>query len=206
MDAGDPSARHGGRTRWRKCGRRYAVLGAARILTAALGATAVSGRPHWTVMRHLTATRRPWQRGAPSGIGSPPAGLAMEATPSRPAPASAPRGCRHPGTIDPAALTVTNTGSLPKRPPHAAGGLGTADLTGQGQLAWAADAGHPVGNARCTQNFRFNPKRRPRNADHAALLAHERDKSVYIVAVDLDRRPSEQAAEATIDKVWSELG
>ncbi|WP_426507940.1 hypothetical protein ACPPVO_56410 [Dactylosporangium sp. McL0621] len=39
-----------------------------------------------------------------------------------------------------------------------------ADLTGQRQLAWVADAGHAVGDALCTQDFRLSAGRRSRTS------------------------------------------
>lgn len=80
------------------------------------------------------------------------------------------------------------------------------DLSGQRELAWAADAGTQVGSARCTQNFRFAAGTPA--AEKPTLLVCWRlsdTKSVYTVAVNVDGRPSAEASVAAIDTAWSKL-
>ena len=81
------------------------------------------------------------------------------------------------------------------------------DLTGKRELAWVADAGHVVGAARCTQNFKFNAEARA-GVRPTMLLCWRTSatKSVYTVAVNLSQRPSEKDSVATIDKVWRQMG
>jgi hypothetical protein len=103
-------------------------------------------------------------------------------------------------------ITVTNSGSL--QHDGATMRIVTArhDLTGQDEMALAADGGVPIGDAHCTQNFRFS-------SDGAA---HERptmllcwrtsaSKSVVTLAVTLQGRPSKAVSAATIDKQWAKL-
>jgi hypothetical protein len=81
------------------------------------------------------------------------------------------------------------------------------DLTGQRELAWAADSGRVVGNARCTRNFRFGPGSRV--GERPTMLLCWRTsaaKSVLTVAIDVGGRPSEQMSVDTINQAWSKLG
>jgi hypothetical protein len=80
------------------------------------------------------------------------------------------------------------------------------DLTGQRELAWAADAGEAVGDARCTQTFQFS-KDQPAGEKPTLLLCWRTsaEKSVYTVAVDLDKRPSKSVSVAEIAKAWAKL-
>ncbi|MDT5039501.1 MAG: hypothetical protein QOE51_486 [Actinoplanes sp.] len=102
-------------------------------------------------------------------------------------------------------LTVTNDGSL------ATGGTmrvitARYDLTGQRELAWAADDGEAVGNAHCTQNFQFSSNVRP--AERPTMLLCWRtsaDRSVATVAVSKSGRPSKAVSVAEIDKQWRKL-
>jgi hypothetical protein len=105
------------------------------------------------------------------------------------------------------ALTVTTSGSLPKDHHTLKVVSALDDLSGQHELAWAADSGHPVGDARCTQNFRIGPSAAAKVRPTMLLCWRtSADRSVYTVAVDLDQRPSEKASVATINEVWSKLG
>jgi len=81
-----------------------------------------------------------------------------------------------------------------------------ADLSGQHELGWVADGGEVVGNARCSQNFRFAGGRPP--VEKPTLLVCWRlskKKSVYTVAVKIDGRPSKAQSVAAIDEAWSKL-
>jgi len=104
-------------------------------------------------------------------------------------------------------LTVTDSGSLPKDHHTLRVVSARGDLSGQRELAWVADSGHQVGDARCTQNFRIGPSAAPRVRPTMMLCwrtsAH---RSVYTVAVDVQHPPSEKASVATIDQVWGQLG
>jgi len=102
--------------------------------------------------------------------------------------------------------TVTTSGSLKRDRRTMRVITARGDLTGQRELAWAADEGRAVGNARCTQNFRFNPGASV--GERPTMLLCWRtssDRSVYTVAVDLDGRPSTSDSVAAIDKAWSKL-
>ncbi|GAA0916867.1 hypothetical protein GCM10009557_89070 [Virgisporangium ochraceum] len=80
------------------------------------------------------------------------------------------------------------------------------DLTGQREMAWAADDGHRVGNAWCTQNFQFSPDR-PASVRPTMLLCWRisDQRSVYVVTVDPSGKPSENDTVAAIDREWAKL-
>ena len=80
------------------------------------------------------------------------------------------------------------------------------DLTGKRELAWVADAGHVVGAARCTQNFKFNAEARA-GVRPTMLLCWRTSatKSVYVILVDLDHKPSESTAVSAINQAWAKL-
>ena len=103
--------------------------------------------------------------------------------------------------------TVTESGSITKDRRTLRIVTLKGDLTGQRELAWAADEGRVVGSSRCTQNFRLNPND-PAKVRPTMLLCWRisKTKSVYTVAVDLAGKPSEKDSVATIDKAWSSLG
>ncbi len=112
-------------------------------------------------------------------------------------------------TVDVAGVTatVTDSGSMPAEHHTMRVVSARANLAGQRELAWAADAGHRVGDAWCTQNFRFNPSEPARVRPTLLLCWHTSPtKTVYTVAVDVDHRPSEKASVALIDQVWAALG
>jgi hypothetical protein len=143
----------------------------------------------------------PSSPGATAGAaGEPAPGLPAQQPPPAVKPAPAKTG------TDTPAVTVTNSGSLPKEHHTLRVVSALADLSGQRELAWAADSGHPVGSASCTQKFRFNADS-PAGERPTMLLCWRTsaNKSVYTIAVDLDRRPSEQASIAVIDRTWSTL-
>lgn len=111
------------------------------------------------------------------------------------------------GAITPAAVTMTESGSVQKDGRTLRVVSARSDLTGQRELAWVADRGERVGNARCSQNFQLSnsvkPKVRP------TLLVCWRTsatRSVYTVSVDVKRPPSKQASVAAIDEAWAKLG
>jgi hypothetical protein len=76
------------------------------------------------------------------------------------------------------------------------------DLAGQYELAWAADDGERVGNARCTQNLRLAGVARERPT--MLLCWHtSAGKSVVTLAVTRQGRPSRATSVATIDEQWA---
>jgi hypothetical protein len=109
--------------------------------------------------------------------------------------------------VDPAAVMLTSSGSLPKDRHTLHVWSARADLSAQREMTLAGDAGHPVGKARCTQKFRFTADSDPVEKPTALLCWRiTPTKSVYLLAVDLDHRPSKKAAAAKINKVWKKLG
>ncbi|MEN3308166.1 MAG: hypothetical protein V7603_4368 [Micromonosporaceae bacterium] len=110
-------------------------------------------------------------------------------------------------TIDGVSATITESGSMPTLHHTMRVVSARADLWRQRELAWVADAGHKVGDATCTQNFRFNPTGAARVRSTLLLCWHtSATKSVYTVVVDVDHRPSEHDSVAIIDQTWSKLG
>jgi hypothetical protein len=197
---------------WRR--RKYQVAAAAAgiavvsagVLTAALGGTDRTASTLDT-RADLMATPAPSATpNSPATSGSP--GTSGSTKPSAPGASAAPR--RVPPPVYPNASvvpTVSESGSLPKDRRTLRVVSARGDLTGSKELLWVADGGHPVGNARCSQKFRFNAKSAV--TEKPTLLICWRTsaiRSVYTVAVNLDGRPSEKASVATIDKVWAELG
>jgi hypothetical protein len=79
-----------------------------------------------------------------------------------------------------------------------------ADLTGKLELAWAADGGTAVGDAHCTQTFRFNPAL-PAGRRPTMMLCWRTSagRSVYALLVDIAQPPSAQASVAVLDRVWA---
>jgi hypothetical protein len=103
-------------------------------------------------------------------------------------------------------VTVSSSGSLPKDHRTLRVVTARSDLTGQRELAWAADAGYAVGKAKCTQNFRFSETSRV--GERPTMLLCWRtsaQKSVVVIAVDIDKRPSAQKSVATLNRIWSRL-
>jgi len=80
------------------------------------------------------------------------------------------------------------------------------DLSGQHELGWVADNGEVVGNARCSQNFRFAGGT-PIKEKPSLLVCWRlsKKKSVYTVAVKIGGRPSKAQSVAAIDKAWAKL-
>jgi hypothetical protein len=103
-------------------------------------------------------------------------------------------------------VTVTMSGSINKDKHTLKVVSAHGDLTGQRELAWAADAGHAVGAARCTQNFRINPQSKA-GIRPTMLLCWRTSatKSVYTLAVDIVRKPSERASVAKLNAIWNAM-
>jgi hypothetical protein len=105
------------------------------------------------------------------------------------------------------APTVTNIGSLQRDGATMRVVSARYDLTGQRELSWAADNGEQVGDARCTQKFRFSDGGVV--LEQATMLLCWRTsagKSVITVAVVRQGRPSKSAGAATVDEQWAKLG
>lgn len=80
------------------------------------------------------------------------------------------------------------------------------DLTGQWESLWAADAGRPVGPARCTDNFKINGSSyaevRP-----GMLLCWRTSaaKSVVTIATAGSGRPAADSSVAVVNREWSRI-
>lgn len=82
-----------------------------------------------------------------------------------------------------------------------------SDLTGQRELMWAADKGKRVGEAMCTQNFKFANNQTPSIRQNMLLCWHTSPKrSVATVLVDYGGHPSAAKSTAIIRREWAELG
>ncbi|MDY7090473.1 MAG: hypothetical protein SYR96_35965 [Actinomycetota bacterium] len=82
-----------------------------------------------------------------------------------------------------------------------------ADLTGYGELAWVADNGVPVGEARCSQTFRLSNEETGKERPTLMICWRTSDeRSVYTVSVNVNGRPSKKESAAAIDKAWKALG
>jgi hypothetical protein len=210
---------------WRR--RRFqiaAVVGG--VLVLASGGLMARQALHGDGKALSGTARRPWQAESPApagGLGR--GGRVQPATPGGPgataggnaraipkASTAAPAGPADSPTtttidIDGITATVTTSGSMPQLHHTLRVVSARANLTGRRELAWAADTGHAVGDARCTQNFRFNPYSSARLRPTLLLCWRaSAGKTVYTVAVDVDHRPSERASVAVIDRAWKSLG
>ena len=82
-----------------------------------------------------------------------------------------------------------------------------SDLTGQRELAWVADDGEKVGDARCSQTFKLSNNVTAKK--HPTLLVCWRTsatRSVYTVAVDVKGHPSTETSVAALNETWAKLG
>ncbi len=185
-----------------------AVVGAAAVLAghaagpakpvadsqAARTATGTASAAGSVPAMHAAGTPAP---GSAGGSAQPLSGRSYPAQPPKSATA----------VIDGTAVTIVSSGSLPTEHHTLRVVSARADLTGHRELGWAADAGHPVGDARCTQNVRFNGTA-PARVRPTLLLCWRTSatRSAYTVAVDLDHAPSESVSVASLDLAWSKLG
>jgi hypothetical protein len=104
-------------------------------------------------------------------------------------------------------LTVTESGSLRRDRGTLRVVSARGDLAGQRELAWVADGGYAVGDARCSQTFRFANNATPaRKANLLVCWRTSAGKSVYTVTVNLDGRPSKRDSVAALDQEWNRLG
>src|SRR5690348_5422495 len=147
--------------------KRYQVAAVAALGGAMMTATLIvglgvdgHGPSSDAALRHDVTTVKPGGSagaglpGRPSGSSAPAAkgDAAGAGTPTPPAVANASRQ-PEPPAVQPesvAKVKVTSSGSIAKDKATLKVVTAHTDLTGQRELAWAADAGHPVGDARCT--------------------------------------------------------
>jgi len=81
------------------------------------------------------------------------------------------------------------------------------DLTGYGELAWIADEGRRVGNARCSQRLRMSNEQEPRVRPTMVICWRlSPARSVYSLLIDVKNKPSMQESVARIDKTWAQMG
>ncbi|HET6531485.1 MAG TPA: hypothetical protein VFH03_12890 [Actinoplanes sp.] len=104
-------------------------------------------------------------------------------------------------------VTVTNSGSLRQDRGTMRVVSGRGDLTGYRELGWVSGDGEAVGNARCSQTFRFAQEEKPsRKANLLVCWRTSAAKSVYTVTVNIDGKPSKQKSVAAIETEWARLG
>ncbi|GAA0538567.1 hypothetical protein GCM10010172_19800 [Paractinoplanes ferrugineus] len=81
-----------------------------------------------------------------------------------------------------------------------------SDLTGQRELRWAADAGRPIGDLRCTQNLHFNDDARPSRQPNLLLCWRtSATRSVVTLMVDHGGHPSVADSAGVIAREWAAL-
>jgi hypothetical protein len=102
-------------------------------------------------------------------------------------------------------VTVTNEGTL-----NEGGTLRTIsaryDLTGQRELLWVADKGEKVGDARCSQRFRFSNNAAPRERPTMMLCWRtSAERSVIIIAVAPKGRPDAGSTVERLDQQWNRM-
>ena len=103
------------------------------------------------------------------------------------------------------------TGPVNERDERSANGMvrivsAKHDLSGQRELLWAADDGEPVGDARCTQNFRLSNEAEAEMRPTMMLCWRtSTGKSVLTVEVAHKGKPSAAAGVAILDREWARL-
>jgi hypothetical protein len=81
------------------------------------------------------------------------------------------------------------------------------DLSGQQEMLMAADDGHPVGDAQCTQNLRFSNAATARKIPTVLLCWRtSATRSVVTFAVAKKGKPSAASSVAVLDREWKKLG
>lgn len=81
------------------------------------------------------------------------------------------------------------------------------DLTGQRELLWTTDRGRPVGDASCTQKFRFAGDRTASVRPNLLVCWRtSATRSVITVLVSRDGKPSTAQSVKAIDREWARLG
>jgi hypothetical protein len=153
-----------------------------------------------TITRRLRQRR--YQVGATVGLAAVVAGVGgLVSVHDRP-------GHALPVRADPSySVSVMDLGSMPKDHHTLHVVYARSYLAGQHELKWAADAGHVVGAARCTKNFRIG-EYASASVKPTMLLCWRLSptRSVLTVAVDVEHPPSEQASVEKINEVWAQLG
>jgi hypothetical protein len=186
--------------------RRYQVVAAVGV-AAILGTGVLAAQ--YLDRRSETASEDRVDLGEPhSTIASVPstaptsARASASSSPTRNAPAQ-PAPPAMPAVVP----SVSTSGTLPKDHRTLKVISARGDLSGAHELTWVADSGHRVGDALCTQNFRFDANSPARERPTMLLCWRtSASRSVLTITVDIDNRPSEKASVATINKVWSKLG
>ncbi len=103
-------------------------------------------------------------------------------------------------------ITVTNSGS-----PESSGGTlrtvsARGDLTGQRELAWAADDGVKYGDAHCTQKLKFANNTTPSVRPTLMLCWRtSATRSVAVVLVRTQGKPTMAAAVSALDRRWAQM-
>jgi len=187
--------------------RKYQVAGVVALGAAMVAATLIVGLGvDKRNGEQRIASRPPLVQQQPS-TPAPASAPAVESG----APPAAPKSAQAQPRVDAqkegvAKVTVTTSGSVSKDKKTLKVVSAPTDLSGQRELAWAADNGRAVGDARCTQNFQFNPQSRA-GVRPTMLLCWRTSptKSVYTVLVDLSQKPSEKMSVAAIDKAWKAM-
>ena len=102
---------------------------------------------------------------------------------------------------------VTSIGELAKNHRSVRVYSALMDLSNTGEMKWRADDGHAVGDAFCTQNYRFNPSG-PSGTRPTMLLCWRTSvgRSSYALTVSVDTPPSEQETVTLVDHAWAALG
>ena len=78
------------------------------------------------------------------------------------------------------------------------------DLTGKLELTWAADAGHAVGDAHCTQNFKLTASS-PASIRPTMLMCWRTSPtlSAYSITIDFDHKPKDSDGVAALEEAWN---
>ena len=149
------------------------------------------------------STPRPGAPGSPGRPTQP--GHPSPGRPSHPAPSGATATTRS-VVINGISATQVDSGSMPGLHHTMRVVSAYGDLWGMRELAWVADAGEPVGGARCTQNFHIGAT--PTRVRPTLMICWRTSatRSVYTVAVDIDHRPSALVSAALVAQVWNSLG
>jgi hypothetical protein len=81
------------------------------------------------------------------------------------------------------------------------------DLRGQRELLWPANGGKRVGDAECTQTFRFSNEAKASTKRNLLLCWRtSATKSVVTALVDRSGKPSAAESVGIIDREWAKLG
>ena len=82
--------------------------------------------------------------------------------------------------------------------------VGRTDLTRKLDLAWVADKGREVGDARCTSNLKLTPESKPSVRKTMLLCWRTTDTlSAYSLIIDFDRTPKDADGVAALTEAWN---